>query len=78
MAIRGQWSVTLVIAGLWAISLLYGEMFAYWFPIFSCSWPVIELVSTWNSLQLMCPLKCPFDLRNSCSMFLTKKVQSLS
>ncbi|BBN11165.1 ethanolamine phosphate phosphodiesterase [Marchantia polymorpha subsp. ruderalis] len=46
MAIRGQWSVTLVIAGLWAISLLYGEMFAYWFPIFSCSWPVIELNGT--------------------------------
>ncbi|KAG6547717.1 hypothetical protein Mapa_010529 [Marchantia paleacea] len=46
MAIRGQWSVTLVIAGLWAISLLYGEMFAFWFPLFSCSWPVIELNGT--------------------------------
>uniref|UniRef100_A0A2P2LT47 Uncharacterized protein C630.12 n=1 Tax=Rhizophora mucronata TaxID=61149 RepID=A0A2P2LT47_RHIMU len=32
--------LTLVFCGVWMVTLLYGEMFAYWVPsLWACSWP---------------------------------------
>ena len=32
--------LTVVLCIIWAVSLLYGEMFAYWVPsLWACSWP---------------------------------------
>ncbi|KAL2623493.1 hypothetical protein R1flu_003698 [Riccia fluitans] len=46
MGLRSQYMVTIFVAGLWAISLLYGEMFAFWVPLFSCTWPALKDGST--------------------------------
>ncbi|CAK9144706.1 unnamed protein product [Ilex paraguariensis] len=35
-----MWNLTLVLCLIWAASLLYGEMFAFWLPsMWTCSWP---------------------------------------
>ncbi|GMQ07902.1 hypothetical protein CsSME_00051893 [Camellia sinensis var. sinensis] len=35
-----MWNLTAVLCLIWAATLLYGEMFAFWVPsIWSCSWP---------------------------------------
>ncbi|KAK4373898.1 hypothetical protein RND71_004575 [Anisodus tanguticus] len=31
---------------IWALSLLYGEMFSFWVPFFSCSWPRLPSSTT--------------------------------
>lgn len=37
---RRMWNLTVVLCVIWAATLLYGEMFAYWVPAFlTCSWP---------------------------------------
>ncbi|RRT82913.1 hypothetical protein B296_00006566, partial [Ensete ventricosum] len=31
--------LTVFLCGLWAVTLLYGEMVAYWAAFWTCSWP---------------------------------------
>ncbi|KAL1829324.1 hypothetical protein ACET3Z_007736 [Daucus carota] len=34
------WNLTAMLCLIWALTLLYGEMFAFWLPsVFTCSWP---------------------------------------
>ncbi|KAL8170789.1 hypothetical protein V2J09_022593 [Rumex salicifolius] len=35
-----RWRLTIFFCGIWALTILYGEMFAFWVPsLWSCSWP---------------------------------------
>lgn len=35
-----MWKLTIFLTLVWALSLLYGEMFAFWIPsLWTCSWP---------------------------------------
>ncbi|XP_038682207.1 uncharacterized protein C630.12 isoform X2 [Tripterygium wilfordii] len=38
--------LTVVLTIVWSITILYGEMFAYWVPLCSCSWPSPPVNST--------------------------------
>ncbi|KAG1342552.1 hypothetical protein COCNU_05G007810 [Cocos nucifera] len=43
--------LTLSLCSLWALTLLYGEMFAYWIPLWSCSWPQLHPSSSSSSVD---------------------------
>ncbi|XP_008783507.3 uncharacterized protein C630.12 [Phoenix dactylifera] len=43
--------LTLFLCCLWALTLLYGEMFAYWIPLWSCSWPQLHPSSSSSSVD---------------------------
>lgn len=46
-----QQELTLLLCLIWALTLLYGEMFSYWLPpLFTCSWPHLMKVQT-NSVN---------------------------
>ncbi|XP_058108814.1 uncharacterized protein C630.12 [Magnolia sinica] len=36
---QSLWKLTIFLCCVWTISLLYGEMIAFWIPLWSCSWP---------------------------------------
>lgn len=38
-AMHSLWSVAACLGCLWVVSLLYGEMIAFWVPVWTCSWP---------------------------------------
>ncbi|KAA8541560.1 hypothetical protein F0562_022712 [Nyssa sinensis] len=45
-----MWNLTAFLCVLWAASLLYGEMFAFWVPpLWTCSWPHLSRSSTTSS-----------------------------
>ncbi|XP_020202834.1 uncharacterized protein C630.12 [Cajanus cajan] len=47
-----QHELTLLLCLIWALTLLYGEMFAYWLPpIFTCSWPHLLHSSSSSTTQ---------------------------
>ncbi|ESW07344.1 hypothetical protein PHAVU_010G121800 [Phaseolus vulgaris] len=47
-----QHELTLLLCLLWALTLLYGEMFAYWVPsLFTCSWPHLLRSSSSSTAQ---------------------------
>ncbi|XP_047156717.1 uncharacterized protein C630.12 [Vigna umbellata] len=47
-----QHELTLLLCLLWALTLLYGEMFAYWVPsLFTCSWPHLLRNSSSSTAQ---------------------------
>ncbi|KAG9141392.1 hypothetical protein Leryth_001831 [Lithospermum erythrorhizon] len=38
-----MWKLTLFLSIVWAVTILYGEMFAFWLPsVFTCSWPHLQ------------------------------------
>ncbi|XP_004510595.1 uncharacterized protein C630.12 isoform X1 [Cicer arietinum] len=46
-----QQELTILLCLIWALTLLYGEMFAYWLPsLFTCSWP--HLLHSSSSMQV--------------------------
>lgn len=46
-----SWKLTLFFCLIWTVSLLYGEMFAYWLPfLWSCSWPHLQQQHSSSSL----------------------------
>ncbi|XP_068645894.1 uncharacterized protein C630.12 isoform X2 [Aristolochia californica] len=36
---QSLWKLTIFLSCIWAASLLYGEMVAFWLPFWTCSWP---------------------------------------
>lgn len=45
-----QQELTVLLCLIWALTLLYGEMFAYWVPpLFTCSWPHLLRTTTPSS-----------------------------
>ncbi|KAG5008983.1 hypothetical protein JHK87_017498 [Glycine soja] len=47
-----QLELTLLLCLFWALTLLYGEMFAYWVPpIFTCSWPHLLRTSSSSMVE---------------------------
>ncbi|KAJ0987449.1 hypothetical protein J5N97_005805 [Dioscorea zingiberensis] len=38
--------LTLLLCGVWAMTLLYGEMVAFWIPLWACSWPPMAATTT--------------------------------
>lgn len=40
--------LTVFLCGLWAVTLLYGEMVAYWAAFWTCSWPQPRLSSSFS------------------------------
>ncbi|KAK7294554.1 hypothetical protein RJT34_17443 [Clitoria ternatea] len=47
-----QHELTLLLSLIWALTLLYGEMFAYWLPpLFTCSWPHLLRSSSSSTVQ---------------------------
>ncbi|CAI8607792.1 unnamed protein product [Vicia faba] len=47
-----QKELTFLLCLIWALTLLYGEMFAYWLPsIFTCSWPHFKVQTKNDSYQ---------------------------
>lgn len=47
-----QHELTLLLCLIWALTLLYGEMFAYWLPpLFTCSWPHLLHSSSSSTTQ---------------------------
>ncbi|XP_027335529.1 uncharacterized protein C630.12 isoform X2 [Abrus precatorius] len=47
-----QQELTVLLCLLWALTILYGEMFAYWVPpLFTCSWPHLLRTSSSSTIQ---------------------------
>ncbi|XP_058743802.1 uncharacterized protein C630.12 [Vicia villosa] len=47
-----QKELTFLLCLIWALTLLYGEMFAYWLPsFFTCSWPHLKVQTKSESYQ---------------------------
>jgi len=40
-----RWRVAAVMGCMWAVSLMYGEVFSYWLPLFRCPWPPLPNAS---------------------------------
>jgi len=38
-----RWRVAAVMGCMWAVSLMYGEVFSYWLPLFRCPWPPLPV-----------------------------------
>lgn len=38
-----RWRVAAVMGCMWAVSLMYGEVFSYWVPRFRCPWPPLPV-----------------------------------
>ncbi|XP_052176868.1 uncharacterized protein C630.12 [Diospyros lotus] len=57
-----MWNLTAVLCLVWAATLLYGEMFAFWVPSFwSCSWPHLRHRSSSPSSSRMSGQEYPSD-----------------
>lgn len=40
-----MWNIATLLCVIWLVTLLYGEMFAFWEPsLWSCSWPKLQQV----------------------------------
>ncbi|KAH8953168.1 hypothetical protein BDL97_08G009700 [Sphagnum fallax] len=39
---NGRWRVAAVMGCMWVASLLYGEVFIYWLPVWTCPWPSLN------------------------------------
>jgi hypothetical protein len=40
---NGRWRVAAVMGCMWVASLLYGEVFIYWLPVWTCPWPSLNV-----------------------------------
>ncbi|XP_031479190.1 uncharacterized protein C630.12 [Nymphaea colorata] len=38
---QSGWRLTLFLCCIWIVTILYGELIAYWLPLWACSWPAI-------------------------------------